>query len=289
VAGAAKPTAAVAVAAPAPTTAPAAAAAGVSTCSPDQMAKKYPSLVGRTISIAIDPTAPPYEIRDPNNFDKITGFDPAMIDAVFTCVGLKYEFNAGSWSGLLPSVIAGQNDIMWSSLYYTPERATQVDYVVFMQAGTGAVVQAGNPKNIKSMEDVCGMRAAAGLGTVEEAAFRDQSQKCTTANKPEINLVTYPDLPGGTRLIQNDRADILLTDLALSDRLSQDNPELYSRAFAIMTGFKMGTAMKKGQDDLLNALYDAIKIMQTNGMEKKLLTDNGMDPSLLLEAAILKK
>jgi polar amino acid transport system substrate-binding protein len=158
-----------------------------------------------------------------------------------------------------------------------------------MQAGTGAVVQAGNPKKINAMDDVCGMRAAAGLGTVEEAAFRDQSQKCTAANKAEISIITYPDLPGGTRLIQNDRADILLTDLALSDRLAQENPALYQRAFAIMTGFKMGTAMKKGQDDLLNALFDAIKIMQTNGTEKKILTDNGMDSNLLLEAAILKQ
>ena len=253
------------------------------------MAQKYPSLVGRTIRIAIDPTAPPYEVRDPNNFEKLTGFDPSMIDAVMACIGLKYEFNPGAWSGLLPSVIAGQNDIMWSSLYYTPERATQVDYVVFMQAGTGAVVQAGNPKNIKSMDDVCGMRAAAGLGTVEEAAFRDQSQKCTAANKPEVNIITYPDLPGGTRLVQNDRADILLTDLALSDRLAQENPTLFQRAFAIMTGFKMGTAMKKGQDDLLNAMYDAIKVMQMNGTEKRILSDNGMDSSLILEATILKQ
>jgi polar amino acid transport system substrate-binding protein len=250
---------------------------------------KYPSLAGKTITIAIDPTAPPYETRDPTNFDKLVGFDPALIEAVMSCIGVKYEYNPGAWSGLLPSVIAGQSDIMWSSLYYTPERATQVDYVVFMQAGTGAVVHAGNPKNIKSMDDVCGIRAAAGLGTVEEAAFRDQSQKCVAANKPEVDITTYPDLPGGTRLIENDRADILLTDLALSDRLSQDNPSLYQRAFAIMTGFKMGVAMKKGQDPMLNALFDAIKIMQANGTEEKVLKDNGMDPALMLDAAIMKQ
>ena len=137
-------------------------------------------------------------------------------------------------------------------------------------------MHAGNPKNIVSMDEVCGLRETAGLGTVEEAAFRDQSQKCVAASKPEIQIVTYPDLPGGTRLIQNDRAGILLTDLALSDRLSQDDPELYQRAFAIMTGFKMGVAMKKGQEPMLNALYDAIKIMQANGTEKKVLQANGM-------------
>ena len=77
---------------------------------------------------------------------------------------------------------------------------------------------------------------------------------------------------------ERSRRNICLTDLALSDRLSQDNPELYQRAFAITTGFKMGVAMKKGQEPMLNALYDAIKIMQANGTEKKVLQANGMDP-----------
>ena len=39
---------------------------------------------GKTISIAIDTTAPPYETRDPANFDKLIGFDPEMIDAVMS-------------------------------------------------------------------------------------------------------------------------------------------------------------------------------------------------------------
>ena len=48
-----------------------------------------------------------------------------------------------------------------------------------------------------------GCHFAAGLGTVEEAAFRDQSEKCKAAGKAAINILTYPDIPAGTRLIQN--------------------------------------------------------------------------------------
>jgi len=58
--------------------------------------------------------------------------------------------------------------------------------IVVIGAGTGGLVKKGNPKNVKSMDDVCGLTAAAGLGTVEEAAFRDQGQKCVAAGKPAV-------------------------------------------------------------------------------------------------------
>ena len=40
------------------------------------------------------------------------------------------------------------------------------------------MVRKGNPKNIQAIDDVCGVRAAAGLGTVGEAMFRGLSDKC---------------------------------------------------------------------------------------------------------------
>ena len=40
------------------------------------------------------------------------------------------------------------------------------------------MVRKGNPKNIQAIDDVCGVRAVAGLGTVEEAMFRGLSDKC---------------------------------------------------------------------------------------------------------------
>jgi hypothetical protein len=40
------------------------------------------------------------------------------------------------------------------------------------------MVRKGNPKNIQAIDDVCGVRAVAGLGTIEEAMFRGLSDKC---------------------------------------------------------------------------------------------------------------
>ena len=35
---------------------------------------------------------------------------------------------------LLPAVIAGQADVMWDTLFYTPERAQKVDFVTYLSA-----------------------------------------------------------------------------------------------------------------------------------------------------------
>jgi hypothetical protein len=60
------------------------------------------------------------------------------------------------------------------------------------------MVRKGNPKNIQAIDDVCGVRAVAGLGTVEEAMFRGLSDKCVAGGKPPLEIVTCPPAPYST-------------------------------------------------------------------------------------------
>ena len=258
-------------------------------CEPDKLATKYPSLKGKTIKLATDAESPPYSFRDPKDFNNIIGIDVDMARAAFKCIGAAMEISTGAWSGLLPSVIAGQTDLMWDDLYYTAERAKQVDYVVYMIAGTGGLVRKGNPKHIASLADVCGLNGTAGLGTVEEAALRDQSKKCVAEGKKEITILTYPDIPAGTRLVQNDRADVMVTDLALVDQLAHDNPTLYERGIKIVSDFNIGIAMKKGNDDLVKAIFDAVRALQADGTQKATFTKYNVDTSLIIPIALRTK
>ena len=84
-----------------------------------------------------------------------------------TKIEAQNEFKTGSWSGLLPSVIAGQADLMWSNLYYTPMRAEQVAFVTYLLAATRGIVRKGNPKNIHSLVQ---QHAAGGDALVPEPA-----------------------------------------------------------------------------------------------------------------------
>src|SRR5260370_37153250 len=112
-------------------------------------------------------------------------------------MGLPFEFKTGGWSGHSPPVHAGQSDLRWSNLYYTPVRAEQVDFVTYLLAATAGMGRKGNPKNVHSLDSACGVRAAAGLGTVEEAMFRGISDICVAAGKPAVELINYAEQPSG--------------------------------------------------------------------------------------------
>ena len=94
------------------------------------------------------------------------------------------------------------------------------------------------------LDELCGNGTAVGLGTVEEAAMRSKSQECVDAGKEAIDIKTYPDMAAGFRLVANQRTDIVLSDLSLVMRMVENEPDVYGLAFKILTGFKIGAAVK---------------------------------------------
>jgi polar amino acid transport system substrate-binding protein len=258
-----------------------ASASAADKCEPAALATKYPSLVGKTIKVAQDPQGgPPYSFRDPENFDNLVGLDAELVRAAFACIGVPFEFKTGSWSGLLPSVIAGQADLMWSNLYYTPARAEQVDFVTYLLAATRGIVRKGNPKNVHSLDDACGVRAAAGLGTVEEAMFRGVSDKCAAAGKPPLEIVTYPDRPTGIRMLLNDRADLMMGDAGGGAYTIKLNPNDLESGYVILTDYKVGPGIGKSSPELRRAIFDAMQLLQADGTQKALMLKYGVDPEL---------
>ena len=257
------------------------------TCEPDKLATKYPSLVGKTLKIGVDAQTPPYVMRDPKEFSKLIGFDADLARQVFDCAGIKYEFFVGGWSGLLPALNAKQIDVFWNNLYYTADRAKQVNFVTYMQAGTGALAAAGNPKKITGVDaTLCGTTVAVGVGTVEEPQVRAEDAKCTASGKPGVTVMVFPDVAAGTRLVQSGRADAMLYDLALIDALVKQNPAVYSRAFKVLSGLNIGVAVSKDSTDLINAVRDGLQIAQASKKQKAIFEKYTIDPDLQVAAEV---
>ena len=257
-------------------------------CEPEKLSEKYPSLVGKTLKIGADPQTPPYVMRTESDFNKVVGIDADLARAVFDCHGIKYEFFLGGWSGLLPAVISGQIDVMWNNLYYTAERAKKADYVVYMQAGTGAMAKAGNPSGAAAIDELCGLTVGVGLGTVEEAAVRNETEKCVSSGKSEIKIMTFPDVATGARLIDSGRADIILWDLGFVDSRVKDAPDKYSRAFLILSGFQIGAGVANGNEELLQAIYSGLSEIQKTGKQAEIFAAYQVDNALSLDAEVLR-
>jgi polar amino acid transport system substrate-binding protein len=255
-------------------------------CEPDKVATRYPGLAGKTLKVGLDPTLPPIMYRDPNNPSKIIGQDPDMVDAAMKCLGLKYELVGLDFGTLIPTLQANQIQLVWSNIYYTPARAQAADFVNYATTGTAGIVKKGNPKGIKTIEDVCGKRAAPILGTVEDKGFQDASAKCVAAGKPAIEITPYPNAPATSRAIENDRADVSMYDVVLVDQVVRTNPDKFERAYYFRSGIKIGVAVKKGNDELVKAVSDAITELQANGTQKALMQKNGIDPTLAIPVEV---
>ena len=258
-------------------------------CEPDKVAEKYPAVAGKKIKIGADPGTQPFVFRDPNDFEKVTGFDVELADAVFKCAGIEYEYFLGGWSGLVPAVMAGQIDVMWDALYYLPERAKKLDFVSYMQAGIGALTQPGNPKGLKVLGDMCGVSVVVLLGTVEENTVKGQDEKCKAGGKKAIEINVGPDVAAALRLLLNKRVDVMVIDLGLSQGVAKEHPNDVYFAFKHLTGLTQAVAVPNDSDDLLRAIHDGMRVAQANGTQLALFKKYGMDPELQLAAAILKE
>jgi polar amino acid transport system substrate-binding protein len=256
-------------------------------CEPAKLAAKYPGLAGKTIKIGQDGESVPFSQRDPKDFTKLIGLDADLARAAFACVGVPVDFTIGAWSGLIPAAMAGQIDIMWDTLLYTPERAKKLDFVVYMNAATGMLVARGNPKNVHGLDDLCGLSTTANLGTTQEAMLREANSKCVAAGKPEVTIITSPDMPSSLRLVQSGRADLAAVNKFVGDNMVASSPDTVQSAFDVVTGAKISVGTAKGNSDLLKAIHDGLAAIRADGTEKAIYDKYHVDYSLTTDPTVL--
>ena len=105
------------------------------------------------ITIGMDDTFPPMEYRNDKN--ELVGFDIEFGEAIGKELGVKVKYVPSAWDGIIPGLDAKRFDMVLSSMNVTEERK-KVDFVEYFGAGQIVAVKAGNPLNIKSVDDLKG-------------------------------------------------------------------------------------------------------------------------------------
>ena len=179
-----------------------------------------------TLIIGTEPTYAPNEFK--NEAGDPIGWDIELASGLAAKLGLTPEFQVAKFDNIIPSVAGGKADIGASSFTYTPERAQQVDFVNYYNAGiqwasaTGADVDPNN---------ACGLKVAVQTATFEDTdEVPAKSDACVAAGKPAIDKLKFDT--------QADVANAVV--LGQADALSADSPvSLYAIA---QTGDKLQPA-----------------------------------------------
>src|SRR3979409_956610 len=128
-------------------------------------------------------------VTDPN---QAVGFDVEGARAVAKAFGLKLQIRNTGFDALIPDLTAGRCDIVWTALFVSAKRLAVADAVPYMATGHVIIVTKGNPKGIKSLDDLCGKKVSIQTGGLVEQRINEQSGKCTGAGKAAIQVAGYP-------------------------------------------------------------------------------------------------
>ncbi|MFB6891247.1 ABC transporter substrate-binding protein [Kitasatospora sp. NPDC056327] len=147
------------------------------------------------LRIGMDVDYPPVEFRGADG--KPDGLDPDIAAAVGRILDLRIEYVDTPFEKLLPDLHKKQYDVVMSALSDTRQRregvdeigtptGPAVDFVDYFIAGTSIVVPKGNPKGIRTLNDLCGRTVAVQAGTIQDEIAARQTSACTQAGKPLV-------------------------------------------------------------------------------------------------------
>ncbi|KOU66052.1 ABC transporter substrate-binding protein [Streptomyces sp. NPDC054949] len=248
------------------------------------------------IKVGTDATYAPMEFTQGG---KIVGVDPGVADAMAKQLGVKFQFESGTFNTLVGSMQTGRTDMVMSSLTDTKARqggldekgaktGAGVDFVDYFSASTGILVKKGNPEGIKTLDDLCGKKVAVQRGTTYEQSAKDQSGKCKAAGKGEIAIESFDtDAEAQTR-VKAGGAVADLNDSPVAAYIAQTaggGNDFEAVANPTDAGL-FGIAVDKKSTELRDALKQALDAVIKDGTYKAALDKWNAGSGAVTEAKI---
>ena len=153
-----------------------------------------------------------------------------------------------------------------------------MDFVEYFNAGSGIIVSKGNPKAIKSADDLCGKTVATQEGTTQAdfiAGTTDapggQDKKCKDAGKPGITLRKFQTDPEAVQALVSGQADAEMADFpvaAYSAQKSEGKLEIIPNQ---IEPAPYGIAVRKTSKPLSDALTKAYAEIKKSGKLDEIL------------------
>jgi len=236
----------------------------------------------REIRVGSDVSYAPVEFYDafaPDVLDRpvgepepqVRGIDPDLATELGRKLGVRFTFVNTPFDQLIPSLQASRFDVIISSMTATAERARQISFLEYFQAGTSILVASGNPDRIGSMADLCGQTVTLQEGTIHEELVAAQQPRCGARR------IKARPLASGTQVVLEvkfGRADAALADFpvaAYNAKVSGLGHDFQVVGDQIDPG-PYGIGLRKDDAELASVLQEALRGIIADGSYDRVLT-----------------
>lgn len=208
---------------------------------------------------------PPWEYVD--EAGEFAGFDMDMVRLIGEFHGLEVEITDISFEVLVASVKEGKVHIGAACMSNTPERAEQVDFSdPYWTVVSAPVIAADSDLEINDIEDILSLRVGVQTGTADELWLYENVEE---GKMDEANLFRYERNDQAIMDLVAGRLDAVLLEEIVGNNFS-GTMDVKVASAAIIEWPPVAIAVPKGEDELLNAINEAIKALQDEGALEQL-------------------
>ncbi|MEU9291576.1 ABC transporter substrate-binding protein [Streptomyces sp. NPDC048275] len=262
------------------------------------LADKLPQSIrdAGVIKVGSDIAYAPVEFKDDSG--KTVGIDPDLADAMGKQLGVKFEFENGTFDTLITGLRSKRYDIAMSAMTDTKDRqegldsetgkkvGEGVDFVDYFTAGVSIYTPKGKTQNIATWADLCGKKIALQRGTVSEDLAKAESKKCTGGKK--ITIESYDnDQQAQTRLraggADAGSSDFPVAAYAVKTSGGGKDFELVGEQ---VEAAPYGIAVAKSNTQLRDALQAALDAIIKNGEYDKVIAKWGVEAGAVKTATV---
>lgn len=270
---------------------------GASTASAP-LADKLPDSIRKAgvVKVGSDIAYAPVEFKDSSG--KTVGLDPDLADAMGKQLGVKFQFENGTFDALLTGLRSKRYDIAMSAM--TDNKSRQdgvdpdtgkkvgegVDFVDYLTAGVSIYTRKGDTSGIATWSDLCGKKIAVERGTVSEDLAKAEAKKCPSGKK--LTIEAFDDDQQAQTRLRSGGADAASSDFpvaAYAVKTSGGGKD-FQLVGEQVEAAPYGIAVAKQNTQLRDALQAALNAVIKSGEYQKILAKWGAADGAVKESVV---
>jgi len=214
------------------------------------------------LTVCSDIPYAPFEFTDKSGKGQLTGFDVELVRAMSRQLGASVDFKTTPFDAIIPSLAAGNCDLVASATTITEERRQKVAFTqAYFDADQSLLIRAADRERYKTLADLKGKTIGVQSGTTGENYAK--------AHTPQGAKVK--DFPGADDLfnaLTSGDIDAVLQDFPVNKYRALQAGEQFAVTETFKTGEQYGFAVAKDNGKLVAALDAALtKVRESGGYD----------------------
>lgn len=192
------------------------------------------------IRVAIDLSVPPWSYQDESL--KPVGSEVGAAKLLAESLGVELEIVSTNGANRIPFLLSNRADIIMSALSITDERKKTIDFSI-PYSGAATFIAAPKSMDIKTVDDLHGMRIAVTRGTTNDSDL-------TAAVPADVEIVRFEDEATTATAVASNQLDLVAQAQTLLDVINEKNPAKELEPKITLRDFRVGVGIRKDDQDL---------------------------------------